>query len=271
MRFEFGPAIFALGLASPALAAPVNIDLSPWVGNGGTWARSVDNNSVTQSINSPTIVFHSNENDIGTQFRGSFEVETAADDDFVGFVLGYTNNDISQTGPDNSNINYLLIDWKQQGQVGWSEGMSASLITGNIWADGGGTAATGSDAWQHTGDVSLITRSNAAGANYANTGWADNTLYDFVIDYTADRIRVEIDGQVEFDLQAWQAGLDAFSEGSFGFYGFSQENVRYSALQEQASTLLPAPVPAALPLMAGGIGALSLVARRRVTATPDAP
>lgn len=254
--------LLSLALGTPAVATPIAVDLMDWEPNGGTWVLGPDNQSVSQDTNSPTIAFHSNDNRIGTRISGTVIVETTEDDDFWGFVLGYQDGDLND-GPDNADIDYILIDWKQAEQGGWDPGIAVSRVTGNIWSIGSGSPALDADAWTHTGDVAFVTRSNAPGANFANTGWADQTEYSFVLDYTRARIQLQIDGQVEIDIRPGDVGLARFPEGSFGFYGFSQPNVRYAELVQEQSPFAAVPLPAGLPLILAGMGALALAGRRR--------
>ena len=56
----------------------------------------------------------------------------------------------------------------------------------------------------------------------SDKGWADNVEYEFELIYESDRIRISIDGTPIFDV----AG--GFEPGRFGFYNYSQAQVRYS-------------------------------------------
>ena len=235
--------IFSLGVAH---AAPV--DLSTWTADGnGSWTVAADNNSVFQSLNSPPTVFHNGMNSQGLSLAGTITVETSSDDDFIGFVLGYTQNDIFG----NADTDFILVDWKQGNQAGWDAGLSISRVTGPINASGVDTSA---DAWQHSGNVQLLTRAN----NLGLTGWADNTTYDFKIDFTATFIRVFVNNVLEIDI----AGN--FADGAFGFYNFSQPGVRYAGITEDiVDDMSEIPVPAALPLMLSGLAGLGFFSRRK--------
>jgi len=256
LRYAIAAAL-CLG-ATAAGAAPV--DLSSWIKDGnGSWSLEAGNNGVFQSANSPPTVYHNQDaTSQGKKLSGIIEVqETGGDDDFVGFVLGYTHGDIDG----NIDTDYLLIDWKQGDQSGWGAGMSISRVTGAIQTGG---ASTGSDLWQHTGVVDFITRSNAVGALYANTGWADRTEYTFDLVFTSTNVQVLVDGNLEIDISAADAGVSAFADGAFGFFNFSQPRVRYAGIEE---AVLPPPdvipLPAGLPLLAAGLGALALLRRKR--------
>lgn len=231
----------AMLVAPAALAAPV--DLSSWLADGnGNWTTAADNNSVVQSLNSAPTMFHNNTNSQGVSLAGTIEVQTTSDDDFVGFALGYTHGDIDG----NVDTDYILVDWKQGTQSGWDAGMSISRVTGPIQA--GGTN-TGADAWQHTGAVEFLGRASTLG----NTGWQDHVEYSFQIDFTETLIRVFFEGNLEFELTG------TFSDGAFGFYNFSQPNVRYAGLTETALV----PVPPALLLFVSAIVALGQVRRKQ--------
>ncbi|EIE49223.1 hypothetical protein C357_20460 [Citreicella sp. 357] len=85
------------------------MDLSGWIENGlagssgaGTWSvQSPDRDSALQTRNgSPPVFFDPVANDLGKVPLGSIAVETARDDDFVGFVLGYDNGDLDSAAAD---------------------------------------------------------------------------------------------------------------------------------------------------------------------------
>lgn len=243
------------------------VDLTSWaVEGGGNWVvEGAANDAVRQTLNTePGVVFASGDAQ-GTALSGEIRVNTTDDNDFIGFVLGYNAGDL--TGA-NADIDYLLVDWKQGTQAGWDAGLSISRVTGGIHPLT--VTTTASDPWLHQGPVNFLTRSNAAGANYATTGWADLTSYVFDIIFTADRVVVSVNGQVEIDILAADYG-GAFSNGGFGFYNFSQRDVTY-----QGVTLRTVPTdpggpgdPAAIPLPAAGwlliaaLGGMGAMARRR--------
>ncbi|OEU53632.1 MAG: hypothetical protein BA871_02970 [Desulfuromonadales bacterium C00003096] len=226
-----------LGLNSWALAAP--IDLTGWTPYpGGTWNVSADGSSVLQTTNGQPTYFVSTANYIDTQFKGSFGVETTSDDDFIGFVFGFNGFD-----------DYLLFDWKQgrQSYTGFaSDGYTLSKITGS-----------GVNLWDHTGsDIQVLDTSYGAVVN--DVGWADNTVYDFTLDYTNSGIKISIDNDLIFDI----AGT--FDTGKFGFYNYSQSQVRYQGFTEDpAPPSGPAPVPEPGTLLLVGAGIIGLVGYNR--------
>lgn len=255
MRFATLTAAAAL-VAGPALAVEAPVDLSDWTAEGdGNWSLETGDNAVLQTINGDPTVFYGPGNARGNALRGTIEVQTTSDDDFVGFVLGYDAGELAG-GP----TDFILVDWKQAEQDGYGAGLAISHVTGPA-VDGDSTSG---DYWQHTGTVELLTRSNATGALYANTGWSDNTEYDFDLEFFSSNIKVYVDGNLEIDVDAADYGLGSFSDGAFGFYNFSQPNVRYAGITEE--TLPPPtgeiPLPGALPLMAFALGGLALLRRR---------
>ena len=230
-----------------ANAAPV--DLSTWqVAGTGTWNLAADNNSVKQTVNgNPTIFFNGN-NSQGLALSGQITVETGSDDDFIGFVLGYNSGDLN-----NPNADYILIDWKQGNQTFFGcqgkRGLSVSHVSGQL--------ANNDGAWCHNPGNNVTELQRAA--NLGDTGWADNTTYDFQLTFTETVIQVFVNGVLEINI----AGN--FANGSFGFYNYSQANVRYAGIQEEVAPPVNGeiPLPAAFPLMLAGLGGLGFVTRRR--------
>jgi len=210
----------------PGLIIPdqdaVNLDLweeesfgaSSWVVQEGT--------SVVQTINGEPTFFHSPFNAFNSQFGGKIIVETSGDDDFIGFALGFQPGDT-----ENPDANYLLIDWKQSDQnFNWGgnnspggnaqAGLAVSRINGIPDFD---------ELWQHEdldpnndGGVTELAR----GITLGNTGWDDNTEYEFEFVFTQNNLKVFVDGNLEIDIDG------DFSDGRFAFYNFSQGQVRYS-------------------------------------------
>jgi len=97
--------------------------------------------------------------------------------------------------------------------------MAISRVTGSINA---GCCDFGADAWDHVGNVNLIQRASTLGS----TGWADNTEYLFDISFTSTNIKVDVGGVEQFNING------TFEDGSFGFYNYSQAQVRYAGIEE---------------------------------------
>jgi opacity protein-like surface antigen len=245
--------IVMLGSA-PTFAVPV--DLSTWTVDGaGNWmfnSTNAPNDSANQTLNSiPTVLFNGIDSQ-GMSIAGTIEVQTTADDDFMGFVLGYDANDLFGT---NATTDYILVDWKQNTQAGWDAGMSISRVTGGPIAANG--TDTSGDAWTHTGNVNFMQRATTLG----NTGWADNTEYLFEIIFNPGNIQVSVDGVEQFNING------VFENGSFGFYNFSQQDVRYAGITEDVSIPTDPPTtvpePGTIGLLGIGLIGLGLARRRR--------
>lgn len=242
-------------LAGPSHAVPVPVDLSSWlIDGGGNWTLQSEvepNDSAFQSLNSAPTVLFNNMDSQGAALRGTIEVQTTTDDDFIGFVLGYDDGDLTGSNP---TTDYILVDWKQGTQSGWDAGMSISRVTGAINTCG---TCTASDAWQHTGNVNFIARA----ATLGSTGWEDNREYLFDIVFTPTLIQVAVDGVQQFNISG------TFENGSFGFYNFSQPNVRYAGITEEQvepPQPSPVPVPGTLALLGAAAWAAARTRRRRV-------
>ena len=235
----------ALPLALAAMstsAAAALVDLSGWAAQGGSsnWTVAADKNSVFQSVNGSPTVFFSGSNDQGKALSGKIKVETASDDDFIGFVLGYKSGNATASVTD-----FILIDWKQGTQSLYgctgAAGLAISQVSGGL----PDSAAT----WCHTGSVQELARAT----NLGSTGWLDNIEYTFDLVFTASNIQVKVNGATELNV----AGN--FADGSFGFYNYSQERVRYSALEEGVAPPPTGTVPEPASLALVGLGLLAAV------------
>jgi hypothetical protein len=249
----------AISLLLPVTANATPVDLTGWGENGfkgndgaGTWVVQPGNDSVLQTINGdPTVFFEAGSNAQGTALSGTIEVETTSDDDFIGFVLGYQDGEFNSV-----NADFWLIDWKQLDQTFGgklaTKGLALSHVTGDV---AGGPSANDS-VWDHTNTVNEVAR----GTNLSSTGWNDNQNYVFKLTFTDSVIEVFVDNVLEIS----HAGT--FTDGAFGFYNYSHNQVRYAGI---ASATLPppgpsiVPLPASLPLLLAGFGFLVLARRRK--------
>lgn len=200
--------------SAPSLSLLVTED---YPGSGASWNISADGTTGTQTVNtnSPTIGLFSADAMAAT-YTFDLRVATTDDDDFIGFVLGYSPGEAASASAD-----YLLIDWKQANQVSGgangTRGLALSRVT-NI--------PTTAQFWGHTGRVQEIARA----ATLGNTGWADNTTYRFVITYTATSLLVTVDGVTQLNVTG------SFPTGQIGFYGLSQREVVYTLVGPRVST-----------------------------------
>jgi hypothetical protein len=214
----------ATALTFSAITNAALVDLTGWTAEGGasSWDVQSGNATVLQSVNGdPTVFFDSTSTGTqGTALNGSIKVQTASDDDYIGFVLGYNSGEITSNSTD-----FFLVDWKQgtqfhNGSTSYA-GLSISHVTdaSNPW----------NDLWSHVGGVNEIKRA----ATLGSTGWADNTEYDFNIVFQNNLIEVSVNNVLELSISSADvAGLSSFSDGAFGFYNMSQAQVLYSAVEQ---------------------------------------
>jgi hypothetical protein len=90
---------------------------------------------VLQTINGNPTFFVSPTNLSNTQIRGQITVTGAGDDDFVGFVFGYSAPAGNGASGEDAQ-NYVLFDWKQNDQSSGGfiarEGFALSRVDGSI-------------------------------------------------------------------------------------------------------------------------------------------
>ena len=174
------------------------------------WQTSDDGLTVTQSENAAPSTY-STSLPVGATYRAAIQVavDTDIDDDFVGWTVGGGERPLTApTGP------YLLFSWKQvaQAYAGTDAHRDAGLFAARV--DG---PVDELDLWRSEGDnIAQI----AAGVRYGAVGWVDNREYLVELVGDADRLRVYVDGALEFDLEG------PLPTGNLGFFTFSQQAFR---------------------------------------------
>lgn len=229
-------------------AGAANIDLNTWTQQGpltnGNWTVSPDGSNVVQSVNGNPTFFVSPESFIDRTFQGSFEVQSGGDNDFIGFVFGY-QSPITADGDADTDYDFLLFSWKQANQSPALEGFTLSHVNGS---------PAPSVFWNHQTD------DPGEGYNVIDTdlgptrGWQTAREYEFTLTYETDRIQIAIQDidtgappafaaqETIFDVNftdldaALQTELGgSFQSGRFGFYNYSQADVRYEGFTEDSN------------------------------------
>ena len=213
------------------------------------------NTFVDQVVNADPSFYLNNLNQTSYSMDGSWEVRTTSDDDYMGFVFGYQNSS-----------NFYLFDWKQGSQpyVGTNaaEGMTIKKMTGGT---GDGLADLSlAEFWENEhdfGDMDVLAQNHDSSA-----GWADNTVYDFHLDFNENPGEIHV-VVTEGAVTLWDVTVtdSTFSSGEFGFYNYSQAMVRYSGFEQTGGVIVDG-IPAPGAALLAGIGAcLAGWMRRRRT------
>ena len=251
----FATALLA-AFAGTAMAAEIPVDLSGWSKRGpasnGNWVVAPGGASVNQTINGDPTFFVGPDTFLNTVLRGKIRVATSGDDDFIGFVMGY-----SAPVANGNDMNYVLLDWKQVNQnfsgAQALEGFTLNRVNGTITNYIPGF-------WGHADSVGFDNLAN----NHGNTlGWADNTEYSFEISYMANRVTVNVTGGVYAAPTTVLDVAGSFPSGQFGFYNYSQAQVTYSGFTLEQLPPPPVPEPATYGLMLLGLLGLGVVRRKR--------
>jgi hypothetical protein len=215
-----------IGSISPTHASngAKTVDLRKWSAAGGAdagqWTVSAKGNDVFQKINGHPTVFLSDQDYAYRVFSGGIEVRDTGDDDYIGFVFGYS--------PDH----FYVFDWRRGQQRDHKPGFYLFEFKGTL-------AELRSYSWKvHYGlggnKVKVLATDIGAGK-----GWVPHKLHKFNLQVTRRNVKVDIDGRKIFDVSG------EFKTGKFGFFNWSQGNVSYKSIEQ----LFP-PVPSDLSVSA---------------------
>lgn len=197
-----------------------DIDFNTWIQEGyaanGDWNVQGGGTSVFQTINGDPTFYVSPDTFLNVRINGRIRIEDSGDDDFVGFVFGYKEPKAVLNQYD-----FFLFDWKRLnqmkgGQYLAEEGFTLSRIQGVVQP---GVANYWPSFWDHAPSATCT----PIATSYGNTqGWNAFTDYDFTLLYTPTRVTILVNNDTIFDVPG------CYEPGRFGFYNYSQPNVRYS-------------------------------------------
>lgn len=186
------------------------VDLTKWTQVGkkanGVWAISSDKHSVYQSINGAPTAFMSTESYEFRTFRGDITVKASGDDDYIGFIVSYSNN------------SFLLFDWKGgDANPPAKKGFSLIHVKGSLDS----INSLGFTMHEsNTANTTILARDHSV-------GWKLNQTYAFEVQVFSGRVVAKVDGKVIFDVNTPHA-----TKGRFGFFNWSQSDVKYDAIEE---------------------------------------
>ena len=209
------------------------IDLSSWtvvdynvttVQPAANWGLSQSNTVVLQSVNADPSIFVSPFVLTNDRIQGSWLVNTNDDDDFMGFVFGFQDNQ-----------HFYLFDWKQANQTNSIWGNAISERGMSVKVVNASSALTAYDF-----AVTLHTNQTRVRSLYHNTiPYADFTSYDFDIEFQPGHFAITVRNGTNI-LDTISINDVTYTSGQFGFYNFSQSQVQYAGFTRRL--LLPQPL-----------------------------
>ncbi len=265
-RLKFVAILLTMPAFETAVVRAAPVDLTSWSEEGpggGVWTVSGGGVTVLQSVNSVTPTFFiSDDPFINSMFTGTLKVEESGDNDFIGFVFGY-KMPFDANGDATTDFDYLLFDWKQGNQASATAGFHLSKVSGDFSDNSishGNQSAT-NPFWSHVNNVDMnSTFTTLASDVGSGRGWADNTTYEFTLTYQDNLVEIAIDGGA-FSNETIFSVAGTYTEGSFGFYNFSQAQVRYAGFEEEAAP--PIPEPTTVALFGLGLAGIGIGKRRK--------
>ena len=225
------------------------VDLSSWsvyqydVFNQGnaSWTLAQGNTVALQSVNADASILLSPFALTNEQIQGRWLVNTNDDDDFIGFVFGFQDDQ-----------HFYLFDWKQldQNTTSWGNslrGMSVKVLAAS-------TPLTDKDL----GTTFPTNASRGRLLYHNNIPWQDYTDYDFDLRFQPGFFTITV-SQGTTILDTISIADTTYTSGKFGFYNFSQSQVQYSGFTRRVIPPQPIITVADAAVVEGNSGATSLV------------
>ena len=204
-----------------------DLDLRKWKRQGppknGAWEASADGKSVVQKENGDPTFFVGPESYADATIKGKLKVEDLSDDDYIGFVFGY-QSPLGEKGDKENQFEFLLFDWKKADQANAKEGFALVRVKGNF--DERAPDGEYAGFWDRKSSPRFEVLATDLGAG---KGWKANTEHAFELHYEKDRVRIAVDGKAVFDVKG------DFPPGRFGFFNYSQADVRYSGFSDRSA------------------------------------
>jgi hypothetical protein len=199
------------------------VDLSKWsvvqypVGGQGPaeWVLEQNNTVARQRKNADPSILVSDFNFSNDQVRGGFRADLpVADDDFMGFVFGYQDQQ-----------HYYLFDWKKATQSDGADGVAqVGMSVKIVDAD---APLTVRDLWN------TDTKGAQVRTIYHNSiPWEFGVDYDFSLEFHPGQFTIIV-SRGATTLAEIQMQDSTYTTGKFGFYNFSQGPVSYSGFRHQ--------------------------------------
>ncbi len=208
----FGSAVVANEAPEVSVFEP--FDYSTWhaadmpFGDLGSSSWTVTGSQVKQTHNSQPTFFIGDVPSVGARLRGSM---IPTDDDVIGFVLGYNPGELTDPHGD-----YLVLAWRATGP--WA-GLRLVRIHGQRPKIG-----------YLVEDDSLEVLAHAQ--NLGETPFVVGQAYDVQIEALPERLKIRVDGVLEFDLRG--SDLVSLETGVFGFHAHAQQDAVFEDFGREA-------------------------------------
>jgi thrombospondin-like protein len=240
--------VVLLGLAAlgPSVSA-ANAALSGWTPQGGAAGWQVQPAGDSVYVVAPNPDFpHSNGSpsffvspfNAASTFYVHIRPNNEADDDYVGFALGYTKplNDSACQSAASCDTGFYLFDWKKAQELEGGtatadghEGFSLMHVQGQHDMRNNNTPDHINCFWTHQ---DVANACDVLGTDFgAGKGYAFGTTYTFQVTYTASQLKVVLlanganPDRTIFDVAP--PGGTTFPAGRVAFYNYSQPEVEY--------------------------------------------